>query len=300
MKVSTAQTLVPLLISLAPSACRASGETPRDEAGKVTVAAVESKAVTVTHEYVCQIHAIRHIDIRAPAKGHVAAVPVKEGQAVKRGDVLFRVGPLTDGEKPGARDDDKPFSIKAPFDGMVGRPSCQQGSFVLEGEALTTLSDSSVMWVYFNVPEARYLEYMAEMREGKGSPAVELMLANGAKFPQAGKIGAIEAKFNEQTGNIAFRADFPNPAHLLRHGQTGSVVISRALKGATVVPRRATFEALDRRYVFVVDKDDVAHQREVVIRNELEDLFVVKSGVGAGDKIVTEGVKLVRDGDKVK
>ena len=50
---------------------------------------------------------------------------------------------------------------------------------------------------------------------------IELMLANRSKFSQTGKLGAIEAKFNSENGNIAFRADFPNPDRLLRHGQTG-------------------------------------------------------------------------------
>ncbi len=53
-------------------------------------------------------------------------------------------------------------TVKAPFDGIVDRLHHQQGSLVQEGEILTTLSDNSVMWVYFNVPEARYLEYMAD------------------------------------------------------------------------------------------------------------------------------------------
>jgi membrane fusion protein (multidrug efflux system) len=44
----------------------------------------------------------------------------------------------------------------------------------------------------------------------------------------------------------------------------------------------------------------VAHQREIVIQIELEDLFVIKKGVGVDDKIVLEGVRLVRDGDKVE
>ena len=90
------------------------------------------------------------------------------------------------------------------------------------------------------------------------------MLANGNKFQQIGKIGAIEAEFNNETGNIPFRADFPNPDGLLRHGQTGTVLIRRVLKDAIVIPQRATFEVLDKRYVYVVDKDDVVHQREIV------------------------------------
>ncbi len=126
------------------------------------------------------------------------------------------------------------------------------------------------------------------------------MLANGSKFQHDGKIGAIEAKFNNETGNIPFRADFPNPDRLLRHGQTGNVLIRRPLKNAIVIPQRATFEILDKRYVYVIDKDNVVHQREIAIQNEMDDIFVIKSGLDVNDKIVLEGVRQVRDGDKVE
>ena len=191
-------------------------------------------------------------------------------------------------------------TVKAPFDGIVDRLHEQQGSLVKEGDILTTLSDNSLMWVYFNVPEARYLEYMAGLGQDKEDPQIELVLANGNKFQQTGKIGAIEAKFNNETGNIPFRADFPNPDGLLRHGQTGTVLIHRTLNDAIVIPQRATFEILDKRYVYVVDKDDVVHQREIVIQNELEDIFVIKKGLDVDDKIVLEGIRQVRDGEKVE
>ena len=191
-------------------------------------------------------------------------------------------------------------NVKAPFDGIVDRLHEQQGSLIKEGDILTTLSDNSVMWVYFNVPEARYLEYMADLDQDKEDQKIELVLANGNKFQQLGKIGAIEANFNNETGNIPFRADFPNPDRLLRHGQTGTVLISRVLKDAIVIPQRATFEILDKRYVYVVDKDDVVHQREIVIQNELDDIFVIKKGLDVNDKIVLEGIRQVRDGEKVE
>ena len=63
---------------------------------------------------------------------------------------------------------------------------------------------------------------------------------------------------------------------------------------------RATLEIMDKRYVYVVDKDDVVHQREIVIDHELEDLFVIKKGVGVDDKIILEGIRQVHDGEKVK
>lgn len=174
------------------------------------------------------------------------------------------------------------------------------GSLVKEGDELTTLSDNSLMWVYFNVPEARYLEYMSSTKEEKAGQKIELVLANSRKFPQNGKIGAIEAKFNNETGNIPFRAGLPNPDRILRHGMTGNILIHRTMKNAIVIPQRATFEILAKVYVFVVDKDNVVRRREIVVQNEMEDVFVIGSGIGVDDKIVFEGVRQVRDGDKVE
>jgi membrane fusion protein (multidrug efflux system) len=191
--------------------------------------------------------------------------------------------------------------LKAPFDGILDRLHSQQGSLINEGDILTTLSDNGVMWVYFNVPEARYLEYKAGLNKREADLKIELMLANANKFEQAGKIGAIEADFNNETGNIAFRADFSNPDGLLRHGQTGTVVISRALHDAVVIPQRATFEILAKRYAFVVGEDGVVHQRDIVIENNgLDDIFVIQQGLDENDKIILEGIGQVRDGDKVE
>lgn len=190
--------------------------------------------------------------------------------------------------------------IKAPFGGLVDRLEQREGSLIKEEGILTTLSDNSVMWVYFNVPEARYLEYMTSSQEDKDSEKIELMLANGNKFEQIGKIGAIESKFNPETGNIAFRADFPNPDGLLRHGQTGNILVHRLARNAMVIPQRATFENLAKRYVFVVDKDEVVHQREIVIQNELDDIFVIKKGVAETDRIVLEGIRQIHEGEKVE
>ncbi len=194
--------------------------------------------------------------------------------------------------------------VTAPFDGIIDRLHNQLGSLIEEGDILTTLSDNDVMWVYFNVPEARYLQYMASLDKGDSAQAgalhIELMLANGEKFPQTGKINAIEADFNNETGNIAFRADFPNPNGLLRHGQTGTMLIHRTVPGAIVIPQRASYEILDKRYVNIVGTDGIVHPREIVVQNEMEDVFVVKSGLDANDRFVLEGIQQVHDGQHVE
>jgi membrane fusion protein (multidrug efflux system) len=198
--------------------------------------------------------------------------------------------------------------VKAPFDGIVDRVHEQVGSLIKERDILTTLSDNRVMWVYFNVPERSYLEYMASRGQDQDQK-IELVLANGSKFPKPAISLRIEAKFNNETGNIPFRADFENifikqnsgsQDPLLRHGQTGKVLIHRTLNNAIVIPQRAVFEILDKRYVYLVDKEDVVHQREIVVQNELEDIFVIKKGLDVSDKIILEGVRQVKDGEKVE
>jgi membrane fusion protein (multidrug efflux system) len=148
---------------------------------------------------------------------------------------------------------------------------------------------------------------MAEKGQDKFSVDVKLMLANQDKFKPDGKIdraqkiGAIEANFNNETGNIAFRADFPNPNRLLRHGQTGTVSIDQVVHDAIQIPQRASFENLAKRYVYIVDKDNVVHQREIVVEHELDDIFVIKKGIlDVNDKIILEGIRQVSEGEKVK
>lgn len=201
-------------------------------------------------------------------------------------------------------------SIVAPFDGIVGRQLMQQGSLIEVGDTLTTMSDNAVMWVYFNVPEADYLRFKSlrgatdvespRKLELPGA-TIQLRLANGQIFDRnAATALTIESEFNRETGNIEFRADFPNPEGLLRHGQTGTLLINQRLSGALVIPQSATFEILDRQYVFVVDKDAVAHQRAITVARELEDIYVIKSGLSPGEKFVLEGVRQVHDGERLE
>jgi membrane fusion protein, multidrug efflux system len=339
------------------SAHHAEGEHGEGEhaARKIVVTTPSIQDVTTTQPRVCQIHSRRNIEVRSLEGGYLEEVHVKEGQAVKQGDLMFKIYPVLfkaklDTETAEAQqaqieyDNSKSLfdkkivsnqelllvqaklnkakaelevakaelnftDIRAPFDGIVDRQYKQHGSLIEEGEILSTLSDNEVMWVYFNVPEADYLDYMAN--RGKPDPQqpqhlvlpnsrIELRLPGGNTFNQTGgDVVTVEGSFNNETGNIAFRADFPNPDRLLRHGQTGTVLIHKTLAGATVIPQRATFEILDKLFVYVVDDEGVVHQHLIEIEKEMEDIYVVR-GLSANDKIVLEGIAQVRDGQKVE
>ena len=189
--------------------------------------------------------------------------------------------------------------VRAPFDGIMDRFQVRQGSLVEEGALLTTLSDNSKMWVYFNVPEAEYLNYKTHVQQ-ENLQHVNLLMANQQLFAHSGVVQTIEADFNNETGNIAFRATFPNPSGLLRHGETGTIQMTLPLKNALIIPQKATFEVLEKKYVYVIGKDNVIRSREITIASEMPHIFVVRAGLNKDDKILLEGLRQVRENQKIQ
>jgi membrane fusion protein, multidrug efflux system len=304
------------------------------------------KDLTLNDEYVCQIRAIQHIEIRSLEKGYLQNVLVDEGQTVHKGQVLFQIKPSVyeaDVQKIEAEVElskielennqalvDKDIispteaamsaaklakvkaelelakthlgftEIRAPFDGLVGRfGDIRLGSLLEENQLLTTLSDTHRLWVYFNVPEGQYLDYMEHTRKG-GSQNVLLELANHQIYPEAGTIETIQSDFNSTSGNVAFRASFSNPQGLLRYGETGKILWPKKIAQAVIVPQKSTFEVLDKRFIYVVDKTGVIHEREIKVSREEPNVYIVASGITPDEMFLLERPDKVDKGDKIR
>jgi len=314
-----------------------------EERGKFLATSPLRKATELTREYVAQVRAIQHIELRALERGYLQGIFVDEGQLVQSGQRMFQIMPLiyqAEVQKAQAEADlteieynntkllaDKDVvspnelalskakfgkaqaelvlatthkgltEIRAPFTGIMGRFQVRQGSLVDEGDLLTTLADNRTIWVYFNVTEAEYLTYKSKAHEG--DTPVKLMMANGEVFDQPGKVQTIEADFNNETGNIAFRATFPNPKGLLRHGETGKILMTVPLPNALLIPQKATFEVLDKKFVYVVDEKSIVHSRAITVEAEMPQLYAVSSGLAEGDKVLIDGLRKVKDGGTV-
>ena len=325
------------------ASCRSGHEEPETEARFLATAALLRDTVTMK-DYVCQVHAVQHIELRALEKGYLQDMLVDEGEHVKEGQLLFRIKPVLYQAEVERAQAEAEFAeieyrntraladsnvvspnelamakaklakanaelgmaqahlafteIRAPFNGIVGRFHVRKGSLLDEGELLTELSDNSRMWVYFNVPEAEYLNYKKNELTGNRTQ-VKLRMANNEVFDQIGEITTIQADFDNTTGNIAFRATFLNPDGLLRHGQTGNILMETRLKNVLLIPQKATFEVLDHRYVYVIGKDSVLRTTRVEIGPELQHLFVVEKGIEQGDRLLLEGLRKVKDKEKV-
>ena len=325
------------------TSCQTKKEEIKEEITKYEVTSPLKMDTMAIKQYVSQIKAIHHIELRAQEKGYLEKIYVDEGQSVKAGQLLFQIMPnLYQAEKQKAQAEvrfaeievqnskalvDKNIisktelamanakldkakaelslcnvhlqftEIRAPFDGIIDRFQVRQGSLIDEGDLLTTLSDNSKMWVYFNVPESEYLDYKGKIEAHK--PKVSLEMANHKIFDYTGVVETIEADFDNETGNIPFRATFPNNKGLLRHGETGNILMEVPLKDALLVPQKATFEVLDKKYVFVLDNENRLKTREITIGAELEDIYVVSKGLEASDKILLEGLRKVKENDKI-
>ncbi len=332
------------LCALLYSAGCSSKAEEKEEITNYLVTSPLQKDTTVTNEFVCQIHAIQHIEIRALEKGYLQKIFVDEGQFVKKGQLMFQILPIQYQAELQKAEAEANFvdveykntklladsnivsknelalskakldkakaevsvakihlgftEVRAPFDGIMDHFQVRLGSLVNEGDLLTTLSDNSKMWVYFNVPEAEYLNFKAKT-QAENLEQVNLLMANQQLFDYPGVVQAIEADFNNETGNIAFRATFPNPKGLLRHGETGNIRMTLPLRNALIIPQKATFEVLEKKYVFVVDKDNVIRSREITIGAEMPHIFVVRSGLKKEDRILLEGLRQVKENEKI-
>lgn len=188
-------------------------------------------------------------------------------------------------------------NIKAPYNGIINRIPKKFGSLIAEGDMLTSISDSREIFAYFNLSEIDYLNYVASGE--KQNQTVNLKLANHVLYNHEGKIEMIESEFDHATGNIAFRARFPNPNAVLKHGSHAKVIVNKELKNVLLIPQKSTFEIQDKRYVFLVNKDGVLEQRNVISKIQLSNFYVIESGLSKDEKILFEGVANVKDGDKI-
>jgi RND family efflux transporter MFP subunit len=186
--------------------------------------------------------------------------------------------------------------IRAPFSGVVNRIPNKVGSLVDEGTLLTTISNNNEMFAYFNVSETDYLNHITQNHNNK---KVNLKLANGEAFLHTGVIETIDGEIDQSTGNLSFRAKFPNPDKLLKHGSSGKVLVSNLLTNAILIPQQSTFEVQENLYVYILEEDNTVKQRQIKTEMRLGNMYVIKEGLSVSDKVLFEGVQIVKEGDKI-
>lgn len=199
-------------------------------------------------------------------------------------------------------------TIKSPVDGYVGSIRLRKGSLVSPSDQtpLTTVSEISNVYAYFSMNEKEYLDFLqqtqgeSKSQKIKNFPKVTLILANGAEYEAKGTIETINSQINQGTGTVSFRALFNNRNGLLNNGNSGTIKVPTVYKDAVVIPQESTFQQQEKTFVYTLAKDTTAASQAIEIKASAGSVYVVSSGLKAGETIVAKGANKVRDGLKIQ
>jgi membrane fusion protein (multidrug efflux system) len=187
--------------------------------------------------------------------------------------------------------------------GIAGIARVQIGNLVGPNSILTSVSQVDPIKAYFTVSEQVFTDFhrrypteqsVAEQR--KRMP-LQLILSDGSIYERTGTISFADREISGTTGTIRIAGVFPNPSSLLRPGGYGRVRLSiNTAVGALLVPQRAVTEFQGSHQVAVVGSDNKVSIRPVVVGDRVGNLWIITSGVKAGERVVVEGLLKVRDG----
>ncbi|HET8791435.1 MAG TPA: efflux RND transporter periplasmic adaptor subunit [Modicisalibacter sp.] len=184
--------------------------------------------------------------------------------------------------------------LRAPFDGVIGFRNISRGSLVTPGTELVTLDMLETLKLDFTLPAV----HLASLQPGQ-----QLTATTGA-YPEMrfeGEIADLATRVDPATRSIAIRAELPNPALLLRPGMLMQVVLERSPRQALTIPEEALTPSGNKQFVLVIDETDKNRitRRQVEIGERRFGQVEILSGLQPGDLVVSHGVQLVREGDRV-
>lgn len=199
-------------------------------------------------------------------------------------------------------------TITSPVEGFVGSLPFRSGSYVSSAtqQPLTTVSRISTIYAYFSINEKDQLNFLRHAKGGtveqklKNAPAVTLELADGSTYEYKGQLASMSGMVNPETGSFRMRADFKNPDGVLRSGLSGTIKMPTYLENVEIIPQSATYEIQGKTFAFVVGKDNKIVSKQISVEPLPNgQTYAVTSGLKSGDKVVVEGVGVLRDGTQI-
>lgn len=196
--------------------------------------------------------------------------------------------------------------IRAPISGVVGQLPLKVGSLVGPSDQtpITTISDTRSVYAYFSMNEKEYFDFLEKSigatvpEKIKNLPMVQLQLANGSLYPEKGRIETISGQIDPETGTMQFRVGFPNAQKLLSNGNSGTVKLPVYYQNVLVVPESATVEQQGIVSVYKLEKD-TARSTVVKVKDRIDNMAIIESGVTKGDKIIASGIGGLKSGAAV-
>ena len=188
--------------------------------------------------------------------------------------------------------------IRTPITGHVGRALLSLGNLAIADQSiLTTIVSQDPIYVYFECNEKSYLGYLT--KKNKMSPKIEgksiyIALASDEEFYYSAKIDFSDNQINSETGTIKLRAVLMNPDNRFVPGSYARVKFPSGDPINTItIDEKAIQTDQDRNYVYVVDKNNTAIRKDVLVGRSIGHRKIVLHGLTVGDKVVIDGAQKI-------
>ena len=186
-------------------------------------------------------------------------------------------------------------TVTSPISGVAGVAKVGIGDLITPNTVMTTVSNVNPIYVDVNVAEQEYLRFSRSGAEKAKN--LELILGDGTIFPQRGRVLFVNREVDTRTGTIQVRGEFANPGNILRPGQYARVrAVIEVRKDALLIPQRSVAELQGVYQVAVVGSDNKVIIKTVKLGPQFRDMWVVESGIEAGEKVIVDGLQRVKTG----
>lgn len=198
-------------------------------------------------------------------------------------------------------------TIKAPIDGRIGRTAYTKGNLVgPTSDPLARIVQMDPIRVVYSISENDLAAITTAIKDAQHGLqnrllAPQLRLSSGDLLKEVGQISFVDNEVDASTGTIAVRANFANPDGLLIPGQYVTVLArSSEPEMMPMVPQAAVLINQEGRFVLVVDDNNVVSHRPITIGPAVDTMWVVESGLEAGEKVIVQGIQKVQPGKTVQ
>lgn len=194
--------------------------------------------------------------------------------------------------------------IKAPITGYIGKALVTEGNYVNSTtQNLARIVQTDPIRVSFSVSDKDMLNMREMYKNGADSSPIrtELVLPNGKILVNHLKSRFTDNEINSDTATIAIYAEYSNERNLLIPGNYVDIRVGKKdPQLAVLVPQGAIAQDEHGNYVMVVNDEDIAEERRVLLGDIIEDKQVVTDGLTADDRVIIQGLQKVTNGQKVK
>jgi RND family efflux transporter MFP subunit len=198
--------------------------------------------------------------------------------------------------------------LRAPVNGRIGDRRVSPGNLVSGNNILlATIVSLDPIRFEFTFDEASYIRYERMANSGKdmtsrdGSALVSLRLIDEPDYTHQGRMDFVDNAIDRGSGTIRGRAVFANPNRMFTPGMFGRIRLPGSPPySALLLPDAAIGTEQARKFVLVVDHDNVVRQKYVTLGELSGDQRVIKSGIAADDRVIVNGLMRARVGQKVK